>query len=160
MKYFLLILIPILVIHYYVASPSTSSSTQYLHTTVKILDGDTFIYNKEHIRLIGMNAPEIDHWDKASQCWAYQSMSRLEYYLTRIRPASMLRIERKGTDKYWRTLALVYVDTDPVSVNSRLVKEWFAEPFRPEYGVPAPNFDDQYKIAIENLAGNLSHCNP
>lgn len=70
----------------------------------------------------------------------------------------MLRIDRKGTDKYWRTLAIIYVDNDPISVNSRLVKEWFAEPFRPEGWVPAPNYDAEYQKAINNLSGNLSHC--
>lgn len=172
MKYFLLILIPILVIHYYVSSPTTSSSTQYPHTTVKILDGDTFILNGEHIRLLGINAPEIFHWDKKADCWAYQSMSRLEYYLTRIRPKSDIQIQREGKDKYWRTLALVFISgstTDSSGVwsgtlnwtpiNQLMVREWFAETFRPEGWVPAPDYTADALIAIDKLAGNLSHCN-
>lgn len=111
MKYFILGLVSLTVILHYCNNidNQTSSPTQSLHTDIKILDGDTIVYNKEHIRLASINAPEIAHDNKA-QCGAYQSMSRLEYYLTRIRPTSMIRIDRLGKDKYGRTIATIYIE--------------------------------------------------
>ena len=159
MKLFLIGLVSLVcVLHFFHNSTTTSSPTQYPHTTVKILDGDTFILNGEHVRLIGMNAPEIFHWDKKADCGAYQSMARLEYYLTRIRPQSDIQIQREGKDKYWRTLALVFISGATTPINQLMVREWFAETFRPEDWVPAPDYTADALIAIDKLAGNLSHC--
>lgn len=176
MKLFLIGLVSLIcVLHFFHNSTTTStpnqvgmrnaehwaySPTQYPHTTVKILDGDTFILNGEHVRLIGMNAPEIYHeWKGKADCWAYQSMARLEYYLTRIRPKSDIQIQREGKDKYWRTLALVFISGSTTPINQLMVREWFAETFRPEGWVPAPDYTADALIAIDKLAGNLSHCN-
>ena len=158
MKYFILVLIFVTVFSHYHIQNNTSSPKQYQPNNIKILDGDTFVLKGEHIRLIGINAPEIKHGDKQSQCWAYQSMARLEYYLTRIRPISYLHITRLGTDKYGRTLATVQLEWDWLSINERMVQEWFAEAFIPEGWVPAPDYKKQNSDAINNLLGNYSHC--
>lgn len=160
MKYFISLLVLLVVILHYThnSTTSTSSSTRYPHTQIKVLDWDTFVLNNEHIRLASINAPEIFHWDKPAQCWAYQSMARLEYYLTRIRPVSYLHITRLGTDKYGRTLATVQLEWDWLSINERMVQEWFAEAFIPEGWVPAPDYKKQNSDAINNLLGNYSHC--
>lgn len=62
MKLFLIGLVSLVsVLHFFHNSTPTSTPKQYPHTTVKILDGDTIIYNNEHIRLASINAPEIFH---------------------------------------------------------------------------------------------------
>ncbi len=160
MKLFLIGLVSLVsVLHFFHNSTPTSTPKQYPHTTVKILDGDTFVLNGEHIRLIGLNAPEIFHWDKKADCWAYQSMARLEYYLTRIRPVTDIQIQREWKDKYNRTLAIVFISGSTTPINQLMVRDWFAETFRPEGWVPAPDYTADALIAIDKLAGNLSHCN-
>lgn len=157
MKYFIIGVILISAALHYRAT-ETSSPTQYPHKEIKILDGDTFILNWEHIRLIGINAPEIRHADERADCWAYQSMSQLEHYLTRIRSVSFLQIQRHGFDKYNRTLATVTIEWDKLSINERMVRDWYAESFAPKDGIPAPDYTSQNKDAINNLLGNYSHC--
>lgn len=158
MKLFIIGLVSLVsVLHFFHNSTPTSTPIQYPHTTVKILDGDTFVLNGEHIRLIGLNAPEIYHeWKGKADCGAYQSMSQLEKMLTQM-PASMIRLDRKGTDKYWRTLAIVFIwdkDTSLVSVNESLVLKGYAQPFAPKDWTPAPDYTEQYNKAMDANVGN------
>ena len=165
MKYFILILVSLTVILHYCenqtptsSTTSSSSTTKYPHTTVKILDWDTIIYNDEHIRLASINAPEIAHWDKASDCWAYKSMSHLETYLTRIRPSSMIRILRHWHDKYWRTIATVYLAEETTSINQLMVRDWYAQSYNPGFGINVPDYSADYQSAIQKQAGILDIC--
>lgn len=162
MKYFIGILVFLTVtLHYCNNQPTsvaTSSPTKYPHIEVKILDWDTFVYNKEHIRLASINAPEIAHSGKPADCGWYRAMSRLEHYLTAIRPASMLRIERLGQDKYWRTLATVYIDNEQTSVNQHMVRDWYAQAYNPWFGITVPDYSADYTRAIKQQKGVLDIC--
>lgn len=162
MKYFIGILVFLTITLHYcnnqTTSVLTSSHKKYPHIEVKILDWDTIVYNNEHIRLASINAPEIKHWDKPTDCWAYQSMSHLENYLTRIRPVSMLRIERLGKDMYWRTIATIYIDDATISVNQLMVRDWYAQSYNPGFWIPVPNYSSDYMAAIQKQSGILDHC--
>jgi len=75
------------------------------------IDGDTIAVNGERIRIIGLDTPET----YGAQCdeelrAGFMAQGRLQHYLTTRR----VRIERKGLDKYRRTLARVWVGNDEV----------------------------------------------
>jgi len=80
-----------------------------LACTLQVIDGDTLRCGRERIRLIGIDAPELPgHCRRGRRCVAgdpFASRERLRRAVARA-PA---KIERLGSDRYGRTLALVSV---------------------------------------------------
>ncbi|MCS0501423.1 thermonuclease family protein [Ancylobacter mangrovi] len=100
---------------------------------IRVLDGDTIVVNREHIRIVGLNAPEIGH----AKCKAEQMMGRLararlvEMLAAACGPlpradGSCLELQRvPGRDRWRRSLARVRVDG--VDVAGVLIREGYAE---------------------------------
>ena len=66
------------------------------------IDGDTFVINHEHVRIVGINAPEIHHAAcERELAQGYQAKVFLQRWLDDRKPI----IVRMGLDKYGRTLA-------------------------------------------------------
>ncbi|WGD29860.1 thermonuclease family protein [Ancylobacter sp. WKF20] len=102
---------------------------------IYVLDGDTIVVDREHIRLVGFNAPET----RNAQCEAerelgYHAKARLHELLTAAcgplarAPAACLRLERlPAPDRYGRSLARLIVQGRDVA--TILVSEGVAEPY-------------------------------
>lgn len=98
---------------------------EYNAQVVRVIDGDTveididlgfkMTYKKAHMRLSGMNAPEMNTSAGKS------SKARL-IELCEMKPKTV--VQSKGFDKYGRVLGVIFVDT--VNVNQQMVNEKFA----------------------------------
>lgn len=86
-----------------------------------IVDGDTFWYEREKFRLVDIDAPEVSQ----PQCETEAAKaSAATYRLAVLMDEAKLAIERRGVDRYGRTLALV--SRGGQSVGERLVREGLA----------------------------------
>lgn len=98
-----------------------------VETVACVYDGDTFQVGQcggESIRLLGINAPELESTDGPEECWGRESANWLSDLLTGA--TVTLRFDETCTDTYERTLAYVYVeneDGDPYLVNEASVRE-------------------------------------
>lgn len=85
--------------------PRIDGSAAEVHDC-KVTDGDTIRCGAERIRLLGIDAPELPGHCRAGRICApgdpYASSASLGAAM-----AATMRIERVGTDRYGRTLALV-----------------------------------------------------
>ncbi len=84
-----------------------------------VIDGDTFILsNNKHVRIAGIDTPEIGRDGKPDQYYAQQAKSMLNKLIL----GKRVRIESagKGTDHYKRIIGWVYVDD--VFVNSEMIR--------------------------------------
>lgn len=92
----------------------------------KVYDGDTLkLEDGRHVRVLGINAPEIDHGnDKAGQALGEDSRRAAERF---IKSAQSIRLfyDRETTDRYGRTLAHVY-DADENSLAASLLRSGLA----------------------------------
>lgn len=100
-----------------------------------VLDGDTLmlgVCDSEDasaitVRLLGVDAPEIEHPDQAEECYGPESAAYLSDLLTG--EVVTLRFDAECTDKYERTLAYVYLldDTgEEVLINALVIREGYA----------------------------------
>ncbi|MCA0920207.1 thermonuclease family protein [Pseudooceanicola nanhaiensis] len=88
-----------------------------------VVDGDTIWFEREKIRLLSIDAPELFS-PKCSQeaLQAREARDRLADLLN-----GEMRVEREGEDRYGRTLARVFVDGRDVGellVREGLVRRW------------------------------------
>lgn len=95
-----------------------SSSTTY--RVVKVIDGDTIVLdNREKVRYIGINAPEITKRD----CFGNEAKKKNESLV--LHKEVLLEKDVSERDKYNRLLRYVYL-TDGTFVNKTLVQEGYA----------------------------------
>lgn len=90
---------------------------------VRVIDGDTIVVRSEHIRLAGINAPEIK-----GQCADESAVALLakERVVELVMGANLV-IDRSGRDKYGRTLATVVAgdrEIGKILVEEGLAKTW------------------------------------
>jgi len=85
--------------------------------TMRVIDGDTFEYNGEVIRLICVDTPENGDLGYAE---AIIFLSNLLY-------GEDIELDRHGLDKYNRTLAYVYVDD--LLINREIVDKGYGSLF-------------------------------
>lgn len=109
------------------APPTTVSPTQTLPagddaTVARVIDGDSFAAEGgTGIRLIGVNAPEVE----TDECYSEEATAALR----RLLPAgSRVRLvyDQERLDRFGRTLAYVYRLTDGLFVNVVLASDGFA----------------------------------
>lgn len=103
---------------------------------VRIADGDTITVraprgHDEKIRLMGIDAPEMNYGKGRPDCAAREATRALDLLIGN----HPLRLERFGKDTYGRTLAYVWVDSPngpsaKTTVNEWLLREGHAELFR------------------------------
>ncbi|MGR9293679.1 thermonuclease family protein (plasmid) [Rhizobium leguminosarum] len=90
---------------------------------VIVVDGDTIVVQGEHIRIEGINAPELKCKCREESVRALRSRSRLMQLLA----AGRVEIERNGFDRYRRTLAFVAVEGEAVGdvlMREGLARKW------------------------------------
>ena len=90
---------------------------------VRVIDGDTVVLaDNRHIRLEGINAPEVHHPKKGRECFGDQAKTKAEKLVL----GKIVRLESdlEKTDLYKRELRYIWIDD--LMVNEALVKEGFA----------------------------------
>ncbi|MGC8843490.1 MAG: thermonuclease family protein [bacterium] len=90
----------------------------------KVIDGDTFVLKTgEHIRLIGINAPELHHPVLGEQPMGKEAKEHLEKLIKgkKVR----LEFDVQTHDKYGRLLAYVYVGN--IIVIAKMVEDGYAQ---------------------------------
>lgn len=91
---------------------------------VRVVDGDTLAVGSEKIRLVGVDAPEL----RGAHCPAELALARLAAArLEALTAGGAPKIERRGVDRYGRTLAVVRAAG--VDVGARLIEEGYARPW-------------------------------
>lgn len=100
-----------------------------------VIDGDTLVLrNKERIRLIGIDAPELGRGDKPGEPGARAARKRLESLLGADKRV-YLQYDRQRYDQYDRTLAHVFT-ANGVNIQQSLLRAGLAFPLT----IP-PNLD-------------------
>lgn len=95
-----------------------------------VVDGDTLWYQGTKIRLIGIDAPEVEGRCRAERALANQAT----VYLTALLNTGHLRIAYDGQGRYGRNLARLWVQHG--EVGPAMIAAGLAEPFGT--GRPAP----------------------
>jgi micrococcal nuclease len=118
------------------SDPVAAAGESYRVT--RIADGDTVTVQTERgperIRFLGIDAPEMNWGRGRPECGAVESRDAVR----RLVEGKRVRIERRGTDQYGRTLAIVHLDQAPdgmaalgrMSLNEWLLHQGHAELFR------------------------------
>ena len=95
-----------------------------------VVDGDTLWYQRTKIRLIGIDAPEVEGRCTAERVLATQATT----YLTALLNTGLTRIAYDGVDRYGRSLARLWVHHG--EVGPAMIAAGLAEPYGS--GRPAP----------------------
>ncbi len=106
-----------------VVSALVCISTACASQQVIVIDGDTIVIRGEHIRLLGINAPELKGKCRAESVRALRARSRL----MKLIESAQIDIDRDGFDRYRRTLAKVSVagtDLGHVLMREGLARKW------------------------------------
>jgi len=105
-----------------VASPTTSS--RYRHTVKYVYDGDSIVlHNGERVRLIGVNAPEIESRYRKGEPGGQQAAKWLKKKLAKA--TVLLEYDAEKTDKYDRSLAYVFLDNGDL-INQSIIESGLA----------------------------------
>jgi micrococcal nuclease len=89
-----------------------------------VVDGDTFWCDREKIRVMDIDAPETNQAKCESELAAgYEAKARLLMLLR----TGYVGIERRGLDKYGRTLGRLFVDGVPVA--DIMIRELLGRPY-------------------------------
>lgn len=95
-----------------------------LNPSIRVIDGDTFDRGGERIRLANIDAPELHAGCRGERETAWEARQAVAYWL---RYGRDIDIHRRGTDRYGRTLAVVYVDGRDIGeslVKAGLARRW------------------------------------
>lgn len=120
-------------------------------TVERVIDGDTFVTTEnEHVRLIGIDTPEISSDD----CYADEAKTYLESLI--LGKTVNLKFDEDHYDRYDRTLAYVYYNG---SINRKLVNKGYAFVYTVQ---PNDLYESKYMIsqtdAQQNRKGIWRHC--
>lgn len=90
----------------------------------RVIDGDTFVLKTgQHVRLIGVNTPELHHPTLGEQPYGKEAKEHLEKLI--MGKKLRLDLDVQTHDKYGRLLAYVYVDD--IFVNAKMVEDGYAQ---------------------------------
>jgi len=129
----------------------------------RVIDGDTIeLTNKQIVRYIGIDTPELHHPKKSVECFA----SAAAGFNKNLVEGKIVTLEKdiSETDKYKRLLRYVYItdESSPsakIFVNKKLVDEGYASAatFPPDVKY-ADIFRNSQQEAMENKKGLWSSC--
>lgn len=153
-KSVLLFILILLVALLFVANYSRFDSyvTKYLISSKqakieRVIDGDTVVTTaNEHIRLLGINAPETSSNEKYSQ--------QAKQYLTSLIDNKSVRLESYGTDLYGRTLAYIFLGNE--DANKMVVENGLANIYFPKG--TGPYHSEFVQAWNDCLAKNIGVC--
>lgn len=121
-------------------------------TVERVIDGDTFVTtDDEHIRLIGVDTPELDKDD----CYSEKAKIFLEDKI--LGEEVTLEYDEDREDNFGRTLAYVYLGGS--FINKKILKQGYGTVLSI---VPNTKFEDSFlshqEDAQKDLKGIWSHC--
>lgn len=128
------------------------------NTVVRVIDGDTIeLASGEIVRYIGIDTPEINSIDNASECFAQQAKLKNEQLA--LGKVVTLKKDFSEKDKYGRLLRYVYVNNK--FINLELVTQGYAHSvsFPPDVEQQSL-FDKAEQMAMERREGLWSACEP
>ena len=89
----------------------------------RAIDGDSLVCGRERVRIMGLDAPEL-----RGQCRAETRLARAAHARMQQLVARGVTIERRGRDRYRRTLAVVRVrggqDVAAIMIRERLARAY------------------------------------
>jgi len=110
--------------------PDTSCRATNLHEMVNVkyvIDGDTVVLtDNRHVRLIGINTPEIDHHGQSTQTGAIKARQYLKQLLHKQRQIYLV-YDHDRFDRYQRTLAHLFLE-DGTNIQAMLLQQGLAVP--------------------------------
>lgn len=115
--------------------------------TIHFDDGDSFSCGSEHIRVLGIDAPEIEHPEHGFMEGQPKGREAAAFTEKTIRSAKRIVIVRDGKDPYGRTLAYVLLDGELLEV--RLLQAGFAYANIDRYG---DNRFPEFALQVEEAA--------
>ncbi|MBP7859514.1 thermonuclease family protein [Patescibacteria group bacterium] len=131
---------------------SVKNTTKKEYTVTKVIDGDTVVIETgEHIRLIGIDAPEISK----KECYSEESKK----YLSELLENKKVKLEKdiSEKDKYGRLLRYIYLED--VFVNERLVEKGFAKAVIYKPDIKHSNlFEISENVSQNNKMGMWGSC--
>ncbi len=96
-----------------------------LNTVKRVIDGDTFLLqNGTRVRLIGIDAPEMNYKEGEPECKAFEAKLLLKELIENKKV--ILKKDKSDKDKYGRLLRYVYLPNG-LFVNEELVKRGLAK---------------------------------
>ncbi|KAA9361367.1 thermonuclease family protein [Ochrobactrum quorumnocens] len=146
-----------------VSLPVNRQPKESLAGTVYVIDGDTVILNKVHIRLLGIDAPEMEQSCQTGERTYLCGREARNALRGRISGAA-IRCEKEGIDKYGRDLGRCYLgETD---LNRWMVEQGWAVSYgdyrseevvarREKLGLWAGSFEAPYQWRKEHQKPNV-----
>lgn len=107
----------------------------YVKEVKKIVDGDTIdvvidlgfdIHFASRVRLAGIDTPESRTRDLAEKALGLESKAYLASILKSSKHLVIKTEKMNSTEKFGRILGWIYVDGNPISVNTELVEKGYA----------------------------------
>ena len=146
-----------------VSLPINRQPKESLAGTVYVIDGDTVILNKVHIRLLGIDAPEMEQSCQTGGRTYLCGREARNALRGRI-DGSAIRCEKEGVDKYRRDLGRCYLGE--VDLNQWMIQQGRAVSYgdyrsdeaiarREKRGIWAGSFDAPYQWRKEHLKPNV-----
>lgn len=142
------------------ASATSAAVPLPLGEVVRVVDGDTVVVrmgsSEEHVRLLGIDTPEIAHHGQTEECFGPEATAWLTELLP---PGTVVTLHRdvEARDAYGRLLA--HLSVDGTLINHALVAHGYAEVL-----VIAPNglladaFIAAERAARDDLRGRWGAC--
>ena len=154
----------------FIAVFATHVTAQESGTVQQIIDGDTVVVRvlgkKEHVRLIGIDAPESRDNQRARRAAEREGRDletilsygkRSSEYLRRIVPpgtAVRVVLDVEHRDHYGRLLAYLYSDQGGDMINERMIRDGYAYPLTvPPNVAHAKRFKELYQQARSRRSG-------
>ena len=106
--------------------------TQVEKSDVEVVDGDTFNWRNQPVRMLGIDCPETKspHHSGDQEPWGGRAREYLETQIAAAKSLSIVRIEKP--DRYGRWLA--YLMADGENVNAKLISQGLAYETISKYG--------------------------
>lgn len=128
---------------------TVGTASRYLVVTVE--DGDTFSVQtsagRRRVRILAINAPEVDHPDQPGQCFGAQARAALDERIRRRTVALIPDAASQDTDRYGRWLRYVEIGGEDVGLG--LVRDGYAVPYHPSSS-PEPTREAHYRHSAES----------
>ena len=105
-------------------TPTANPPNRILTKAIKVIDGDTIVIEGgQHVRYIGIDAPEIRRDKQPAECFGPEAAAKNRELVEN--KVVVLEKDVSDKDKYGRLLRYVWLDD--FFVNEQLVKEGFAK---------------------------------
>jgi endonuclease YncB( thermonuclease family) len=99
-----------------------------------VIDGDTLILdNGRHVRLLGIDAPELGHWGKTTEAYGPEAKAALAGLIRQANGRIQLFAEGAYTDRYGRSLAHAFLP-DGTNIQAWLLQRGFTRRYTASQG--------------------------